>query len=245
MKLIWQKKFKKKIFLIQVAGENCKVNETLYFQDKFMKVKHHKKMKGNKYPLFQVIQANKLIKIIKNGYDFDLKEKINNYKNYDKLIEQYKSYLTTSEEVVNRRQTTSSFYIGINTTLVTGIATISSLLLGLSNLDYKILIAAVTSIVISILGGILCKNWISLLDSYGKLNGAKMKVVSIIEKELPYNLYDVEWNVMSEKIGNEKYCSFTNIEKRVPLIFIALYGLIIVGAIVLAVLSILHIKNII
>ena len=55
-----------------------------------------------------------------------------------------------------------------------------------------------------------------------------MKVISLIEEKMPVALYDVEWQVMSDKLNNKKYVSFTNSEKRIPKIFLIVYVLVII-----------------
>ena len=52
-----------------------------------------------------------------------------------------------------------------------------------------------------------------------------MKVINLIEKQLPLELYRAEWDVMSDKLNNRRYVSFTENEKRLPSVFILLYGL--------------------
>lgn len=66
------------------------------------------------------------------------------------------------------------------------------------------------------------------MNAYGILNGSKMKVISIIEHNLPVRLYDAEWDVMSDKLNSKKYVSFTDSEKKTPKAFIALYILLII-----------------
>ena len=36
-------------------------------------------------------------------------------------------------------------------------------------------------------------------------------------------LYDAEWQALSDKLNKKKYVSFTNSEKRIPYLFIAVY----------------------
>ena len=63
-----------------------------------------------------------------------------------------------------------------------------------------------------------------LLASYGDLNSSKMKIISYIERQLPASLYDAEWAALSDKLNKRKYVSFTNSEKKVPLLFIIVYA---------------------
>ncbi len=76
------------------------------------------------------------------------------------------------------------------------------------------------------LGVFLCTAWMNILTSYGDLNSSKMKIISQIEKRLPANLYDAEWEALSDKLKRKKYVSFTQSEKSTPKLFIVLYGLL-------------------
>ena len=95
--------------------------------------------------------------------------------------------------------------------------------MGLVEMPTKVYVMAFMCIT----GIILDISWIGILDAYGTLNAAKMKVIHLIEEQLPVALYDVEWRVMSDKLNNKKYVSFTNREKRIPRIFACVYVCII------------------
>ena len=56
----------------------------------------------------------------------------------------------------------------------------------------------------------------------------ELKVISIIERRLPVSLFDSEWKVMGDKLNSKRYVSFTDSEKRLPKLFIALYILLII-----------------
>ena len=132
------------------------------------------------------------------------------------LMEQYKIYLQTSEDLVERRQSVNNFYSTANTALVT----IFGSVLALSpNRDMSLFVG----LCFAVLGVVLCLSWMRIIKSYGNLNASKMKVISIIEKQLPASLYDAEWSVMSDRLNKQRYVSFTDSEKRVPVVFIAIY----------------------
>lgn len=135
------------------------------------------------------------------------------------LMEQYKIYLQTSEDLVERRQTVNNFYITANAALVSIFGTVVALSTNRS-------LGLLVGLCFAALGIVLCLSWSRILKSYGNLNASKMKVISIIERELPASLYDAEWSVMSDKLNKQKYVSFTDSEKRLPRIFIAIYALI-------------------
>lgn len=133
------------------------------------------------------------------------------------LLEQYKVFLQTSEDLVSRRQGVNSFYISLNSALI---AIVSALFAFDFELQYKILIGALFAVV----GIVLSVSWVKILVSYGKLNSSKMKIISCIEKQLPASLYDAEWAALSDRLNKKKYVSFTDSEKRVPQLFIIIYA---------------------
>ena len=131
------------------------------------------------------------------------------------LLEQYKMFQKTSEDLVVRRQEVNSFYITVNSAM----AAVLGLVLGLVHYPVNFLIIGFMSIV----GIILDISWIGILESYGTLNSAKMKLINLIEEQLPVPLYDLEWRIMSDKLNSRKYVSFTDSEKRVPKLFLCVY----------------------
>lgn len=135
------------------------------------------------------------------------------------LLEQYKVFLQTSEDLVERRQTVNNFYISINSALVALFsATFAFELQALHRLVIALLFAAV--------GIVLSLSWIRLLASYGNLNSSKMRIISSIERQLPASLYDAEWAAMSDRLNKKRYVSFTESEKNIPRLFILLYAVI-------------------
>ena len=142
------------------------------------------------------------------------------------LLEQYKIFLQTSEDLVARRQSVNNFYISINSVLMT--------LYGALFVAKNIEMTCVLGIFFSIIGIILSVSWSNLIVSYGNLNGSKMTIVSRIEKFLPASLYDAEWEALSDRLNKKKYVSFTDSETLIPRIFIILYaGLIVLSSIVI------------
>ena len=137
------------------------------------------------------------------------------YSRKDELFDQYKLFLQTSEDLVARRQNVNSFYISVNSALVALIGVVMSLV----DMPSKLYVMAFMCVT----GIILDMSWINMLDAYGTLNGAKMKVIHLMEEQLPVALYDAEWKVMSDKLNNKRYVSFTNSEKRIPWIFAGVY----------------------
>lgn len=148
------------------------------------------------------------------------------------LLEQYKIFLETSESLIARRQTVNSFYVSTNTAIITIMGALVAIF---GETSLRVILFILTSVV----GIVLSVSWIRILNAYGVLNGSKMKVISMIEHELPAALYDTEWNVMSDKLNSKKYTSFTDSEKKAPKAFIGLYILLILTAIVMGISSLL------
>lgn len=135
------------------------------------------------------------------------------------LLEQYKVFLQTSEDLVLRRQNVNNFYISINSAII---AIFSALVAFDLSGDVRYFIA----ILFCFVGIVLSVAWIKILVAYGNLNSSKMKIISSIEKHLPASLYDAEWAALSDKLNKKRYVSFTDNEKRIPCIFIVIYSVI-------------------
>ena len=201
-------KFKKPIYTVKL-NEDFKLNTVLEISDPFS---------GKKSCYSKSSNLNNITELIKKHDSGEYKVFNQELNSIDKniLLEQYKAFLQTSEDLVSRRQNVNNFYISINSALMAAFGIIWALnILPI----YKFF----TGILLSIVGIILSISWIKLLASYGDLNSSKMKIISYIEKQLPASLYDAEWAALSDKLNKRKYVSFTNSEKRVPLLFIIVY----------------------
>ena len=130
------------------------------------------------------------------------------------LLEQYKIFLETSENLVNRRQNVNSFYISANTAIITIAATIFAM-----DAAGELWSKLVVIIALSAPGLLLNFSWRRMLQSYYLNNKSKIKILSMIEKKLAVSLYDGEWKAMKNKFHTKKYVSFTENEKVLPLVF--------------------------
>jgi hypothetical protein len=151
--------------------------------------------------------------------------------NPEVALKQYEMFVETSEELVRRKQNVNSFYITLNSLIV-------SIVLAAFTFGEKFTVLGVpfkyASIIIclsSVVGVIVSLSWHSLLQSYADLNGSKMKIISYIETQLAYNLYDTEWQLVSQKKGNKKYKSFSAKEKFIAKLFLGLYALLFIAGI--------------
>lgn len=129
------------------------------------------------------------------------------------LLEQYKIYHSSAENISTRRQTANVFFVTLNTVLVSLVSYIS---LGISNSSKFYWLVSLAGIAISYM-------WYRLVRSYKDLNSAKFKVIHEIEKSLPICPYDTEWEVVGRGENPELYLPFANIEVYVPWVFIFLH----------------------
>ncbi len=127
-------------------------------------------------------------------------------------LELYKLMIDSSENLIQRRQKTSAFFI----TVIGSLIAIAGLLVKIGTLNG-------TSMGVlygfSIVGLLLCNSWKNLIDNYGKLNKAKFDVILRLEKDLGAQIYLAEWVALGKGLRPQKYQSFTSTEKSVPFYF--------------------------
>lgn len=219
------KKDHKQIYTIMLS-ENNQLPPTLFDINSFTKEKEN---------ISQIISKEDIVNIL-NAYsagDYSLFNKNEDGMDMAALLEQYKVFLQTSETLVERRQSVNNFYITVNSALVTCFGVISAL-------SFHYLLKCFLGVVFLAIGIVLCTSWIRILNSYGVLNASKMKIISLLEKQLPASLYDAEWRAQSDKLNRRPYVSFTRCETRIPKMFICIYGAIAACTVAFAIISLLH-----
>lgn len=125
-------------------------------------------------------------------------------------FEQYKLYVEMADRVSQRRMNVNTFFISVNTLLLT----IVSFSENTTNLCY---------LLFGIFGDALCFMWYFTLNSYRQLNSGKFKVILEVEKLLPLSGYTYEWEFLEEGKKTRKYWLLSNVEKVVPIIFCIIY----------------------
>lgn len=127
------------------------------------------------------------------------------------LLEQYKLYVEMTDRVSQRRLTTNSYFLSINTALLAFIGYTTA-----KGRSDSLWLIGVAGIVLSLL-------WFYIVTSYRDLNTAKFKIIHEIEKRLPLSLYAAEWNAMGRGQVPKLYRPLSHIERLVPWIFVVLY----------------------
>ncbi|URZ04709.1 RipA family octameric membrane protein [Clostridium felsineum] len=132
------------------------------------------------------------------------------------LLEEYKLLLQTSEALVVRRQAMNTFFLTANGLLVTMLGLITGAKIE-GNCSYIYLCA------LSVVGILLCVSWNNLVISYGQLNAGKFAVLNKLEEHLPVSIFTAEWVALGEGKDKSKYRSFTQAEKKIPILFLLVY----------------------
>lgn len=148
-------------------------------------------------------------KSINTGWKMKIKEE-------DIILEQYKLYVETAEKVSDRRQSSNSFYLTLNSVLLAFTGFLTSLYF-----EFWHIIIAVAGIFMSIL-------WFLSITSFRNLNSGKFKVIHSLEEKLPIKLFKDEWACLEKGENLKKYIKLSVVEQGVPLIFLLLYVIIII-----------------
>lgn len=141
----------------------------------------------------------------------------------DHLLEQYKLYVETSQQVSERRQNANNYLLTLNSSLVTLFVVFLSTF---GHHRWNALIPAT--------GLVICFLWYSLVDSYKDLNTAKFAVIHELEGQLPVALFRHEWFVCGhnkkkkDKPVEDMYVPLTHLERWIPWMFAVIY--VVLGA---------------
>lgn len=142
----------------------------------------------------------------------------------DALLKQYEIYVDVMDKAYERRSKTNTFYLSLNSILLTGLATFLSQAISAQTNYAWILVAASAGIV-------FCLVWRQAILSSRALTVAKYKIIHLLEKKLPARLFHVEWEILEDMLEEKtkhKYKPFSDIEGVVPLVFAVAYVLIFV-----------------
>lgn len=128
------------------------------------------------------------------------------------LLEQYKLYVQSAENVSARRVASNRYLLTLNAALV-ALYGVQSAGFGQS---YWTLLIPVIGLPVSLL-------WYLIIKSHADLNRIKFKdVIHEIEKHLPASMYKYEWH-LAEGGQGRSYRAVTKIERWIPILFAVLH----------------------
>ena len=128
------------------------------------------------------------------------------------LLEQYKLYMQSAENVSARRVTSIQYLLTLNAALVALYGFQSA---GFGE-NYWTLLVPITGILVSLL-------WRLIIKSHADLNHVKFKVIHELEQHLPAAMFKYEWRLAEEGQG-KAYRALTTIERWIPVLFAALHA---------------------
>ena len=135
----------------------------------------------------------------------------------DHYLEQYRIYLHIFNSTCDRRQKSNECFLGLNTAIIGIMGYIEA---------KEIPHASIIFTLVPFVGVAICYCWYRLISSFSQLNRAKFKVIHMLERKLPANLFDSEWELLGRGKDPAKYFPLSHIEKYIPVIFIILYIII-------------------
>lgn len=148
------------------------------------------------------------------------------------VLKPFKQYQLIAEDTArlsDRRQTINNLYLSANSLLLGGVAILvqqSDLKNGLPILLIIVLVAA---------GTFLSLDWWRLLGNYSKLLNLRFELLKELEERDdfpgPIAMYHREQKLYPEGVKKRRF-GFTAVERNLPWIFISLYSLVVIGAIV-------------
>ena len=130
------------------------------------------------------------------------------------LLEQYKLYVQSAENVSARRVATSRYLLTLSAA-ITALYGLQSAGLGES---YLTLLIPSIGIPISIL-------WYLIIKSHANLNRVKFDIIHALEQQLPAAIYRYEWTLAEEGRG-KSYRAVTTLEQWIPALFVVLHAIL-------------------
>jgi hypothetical protein len=131
------------------------------------------------------------------------------------LLEQYKLYVEMADRISARRGLTNSFFLTLNTGIVSLVGALRKFPTGTEAWWLAILLVA-------LLGQRFA--WFYLVRSYRLLNGAKYRVVGALEGRLPASpFWRAEWWELGEGRDRTRYWPLSHIEQWIPMLFALTY----------------------
>ena len=127
------------------------------------------------------------------------------------LLEQYKLYVQSAENVSARRVGSNRYLLTLNSALVA--------LYGLQSANFG---QGCWTLLIPFMGIPVSLLWCLIIKSHADLNRIKFDVIHEFERHLPAAMYRYEWKLAQEGQG-KTYRAVTTIEQWIPILFAGLH----------------------
>ncbi len=123
------------------------------------------------------------------------------------LLEQYKLYVQSAENVSGRRVASSRYLLTLNVALV-----------ALYGFQYAGFGQSYWALLIPVIGIPVSLLWYLIIKSHADLNRIKFGVIHEFEQHLPAAMYEYEWELADNGEG-KSYRAVTTIERWIPILF--------------------------
>ena len=123
------------------------------------------------------------------------------------LLEQYKLYVQSAENVSARRVASSRYLLTLNVALIA--------LYGLQSTGFS---QSYLMLLIPVVGIFVSSLWYLIIKSHADLNRIKFDVIHKFECHLPAATYKYEW-----ELAEKGYRAVTTIERWIPILFVLLH----------------------
>lgn len=133
------------------------------------------------------------------------------------LVEQYKLYVNSAENVSARRIASSRLFLALNAGLVA--------LYGIQPSGFA---RNGWALAVPLVGIAVCLLWDRIIRSHRDLNSVKFDLIQEIERHLPATPYTSEWRLVKQGKG-KTYREVTGIERWIPWTFLVLHVVLLVA----------------
>lgn len=140
----------------------------------------------------------------------------------DHLLEQYKLFVNSAENVSLRRITSNRYLLAISAGLV-----------ALYGAQAATLDDGYWMLLFPIIGVASACLWIQIINSHSRLNQIKFELIHELEQHLPAILFEEEWSRIKRGQG-PTYKEVTTIERAIPFTFVCVHVVILVMTILAA-----------
>lgn len=127
------------------------------------------------------------------------------------LVEQYKLYVESAENVSSRRADVNKYYLSVLTALL---VVIPFAIDSATPPDLRLLVF----VLLGTLGLAICILWMINIRSYSQLNKLKYVVVHEMEKDLPFACFSREWELLDDPNYKLTFIRLGKVERFMPLI---------------------------
>ena len=132
------------------------------------------------------------------------------------LLEQYKLYVQSAENVSARRLASNNYLLTLNTALVA--------LYGLQSASFG---ENCWTLLVPIAGILVSWLWCRIIKSHADLNRVKFALIHEMEQHLPAAMYKYEWQLAGGGQG-QAYRAVTTTERWIPGLFAGLHAILVI-----------------